>query len=169
MAVLGCQFGYIWNEWQSRIGGHTCGAFSVWFEVSDSSFNLDLWGRKTRTFGANLKTWRHTHWIQRLRWEDIPLIWAKPSAPTLHFDHDNTEVYVRSQEKEGFSSLPTCPCLARTPLLASKPASFAIQTYGKGQLRYPALWDWTASRFLGFPSAGSLCWIRYTTIYESFQ
>jgi hypothetical protein len=24
VVIPGCQFGYIWNELQSRIGGHTC-------------------------------------------------------------------------------------------------------------------------------------------------
>lgn len=42
MASLGCQLDYIWNELQSRNGGHSCERLSVCFEVSESTTILDI-------------------------------------------------------------------------------------------------------------------------------
>ena len=42
MAILGCQLDYIWNELQSRNGGHTCDRFSAWLEVDESISSPDL-------------------------------------------------------------------------------------------------------------------------------
>lgn len=45
MAILGCQLVYVWNELQSKNGGHTWDKFSAWFETSESTSSPDL-GRK---------------------------------------------------------------------------------------------------------------------------
>lgn len=42
VAIPGCQLDYIWNERQSRNGGHTCGRFSAWFEVGEPAASPDV-------------------------------------------------------------------------------------------------------------------------------
>lgn len=42
MALIDCQFDYIWNELLSINGGHTSERFSVWFELGESTFSLYL-------------------------------------------------------------------------------------------------------------------------------
>lgn len=61
MAILGCQLDYIWNELQSRKGGHT--------------WDLDL------------EAGRHRVLIWMLRPDDTPLIWATPSAGSPYKDN----------------------------------------------------------------------------------
>lgn len=75
-AILSCQLDYIWNERQSRNGGHTCGRFSAWFEVGEPAASPDVWGRETLAFDPDLEAGRHKPLIRILRLEDCrPLIW----------------------------------------------------------------------------------------------
>ena len=46
MAILGCQLDYIWNELQSRNGGHPC--------------DLDLEAGRQHAFDSDLEAGRHT-------------------------------------------------------------------------------------------------------------
>jgi hypothetical protein len=71
MAILSCQFDYIWNELQSRNGGLTYKRFFCLVEVSGSTSNTDLGGRKT--FGSDLEAGGHTPLIRILRLENTGL------------------------------------------------------------------------------------------------
>ena len=98
MAILGCQLDCIWNEQQSRNGGHTYEESCAWFEMGRSTPSLDLWSRKTCGFDQILEVGRHA--------------WAIPSAGSI------TKV-----TEESFCSLPASPHLASTSILALQSTS----------------------------------------------
>jgi hypothetical protein len=109
MAILGCQLECIWNELQSRKGGHTCKRFLLGLKWVKPLLIL--------TFGVG----RHVPLILILRQEDTPLIWAAPSAGSLYKD----------MEEGRFYSLPACPHLTSTsiPSLALEPLGGGIPAY----------------------------------------
>jgi hypothetical protein len=113
------QLDYIWNEPQSRNGGHTCKVFLVFFFFLLGLKKVDLLlvqtseiGRHTQVFGLDLETGRQT------------------------FSLGHTFCWKPRYKDMEAGSLPACP----------QPASMAIPslalepTYTEGQLRHPALW-----------------------------
>ena len=51
--IIGGQLGYIWNELQSKNGGHTYERFFACFEVGESTSNPDFRSRKTHTWSTS--------------------------------------------------------------------------------------------------------------------
>ena len=85
--VLDCQLDYIWNELQSRNGGHT---WERLFLLGFKRINLNPLLVQTFEVG------RRPPLIWILRWEGAPLIWVTPSAGRR---------YIRTWRKDAF---PRC-------------------------------------------------------------
>ena len=131
MAILGCQLDCIWDELQSRNGGHTCDP------------NLEA-GRQL-AFDLDVEAGRHRILIQIVRRVDTLLIQTlrqEDTHLTCRVPPSAGSLLKASGRREGlfFTCLPL-PCQLIHPFTGTGARLFRTPAHTEDQRRHPASWD----------------------------